>query len=77
MFCENTIVTRGYLIAVHSCSRHGVAAARLTLGALRWRYTSFKNIDSVPSTFVASLTAGVFETDRRRLAVRTQLGSPK
>ena len=63
MFCENTVVTGQCLIAVHSCSRRGVAAARLTSEHPGGVIPFFKNIDCVPSTFVASVTVGVSETE--------------
>jgi hypothetical protein len=43
------------------------------LGKARQYYACFKNIYSVESTFVASVNAGVFETDIKRLVVRAQL----
>ena len=47
----------------HSCSRHGVAAARLPIGKARQRYTRFKNIYCVGSSFMASVTVDVFGAD--------------
>jgi hypothetical protein len=57
---------------VHSCSRHGVVAARLPTGTARQRYTYFKNIYCVGSTFLASVTVDVFGTDIRRSVARAQ-----
>jgi len=39
----------------------------------RQHYTPFKNIHSVASTFVASVTADIFDTGIKRLVVRAQL----
>ena len=41
------------LTTVHSCSRHGVVAARLDLGTARQRYALSENIDSAGITFIA------------------------
>ena len=57
---------------VHSCSRHGVAAARLTSERPGSIIPMPKNIYFVGTTFIASITVDVFETDRERLAVRAQ-----
>jgi hypothetical protein len=53
-----------YLLAdlpytVHSCSRHGVVAVRLTAVCMaRQRYTPFKNIYCVGCTLIAWTTLG-------------------
>ena len=71
-----TAVTRHllavFLKSVHSCSRHGVVAARLTSERPGSVIPLSKNIYFTASTFVASVTVDVSETDGKRLAVRAQ-----
>jgi hypothetical protein len=43
------------------------------LGTAREHYSCFKNIYSVASTFVASVTAGVFDTGIKSLVMHAQL----
>ena len=57
MLCENMAVTRRY-----SCSWHGVAAGRLTSERPDGVVPLSKTL-TVPSAFVGSATAEVFEAD--------------
>jgi hypothetical protein len=56
---------------VHSCGRHDVVAARLTLEPSR-NVTPPKIINPVRTAFIASVADGVFETEGNLLMVRGQ-----
>jgi len=60
------------LNSTHSCSRHGVVAARPTSERPGSVIPLSKNIHCTGSAFIAAVIVDVCETDRKRLAARAQ-----
>ena len=56
-------------MAEHSCSRHGVVAAKQTSSRAGSFYTCFKNIYCTASRVIATVTMDVFGKDRNHLLV--------
>jgi hypothetical protein len=61
--CFVDLLHRGVPVTTYSCSRQGLIA-------VRQRYRSFKNIYSVGSIFITSVTVNVFEKYSRTEFIR-------